>query len=96
LSKDWIISSTWLVITFAVSKVNQFLNALCNSCWDVVMRILWYIKNAPSYRYGEKGDAKIICYSDVDCVGSLGGPLMVILFSLKKIWSYGEETKYNC
>lgn len=50
-------------ITFAVSIVSQFLNAPCDTHWNVVIRILRYIKNAPGkgLLYEDKGDAKITC-----------------------------------
>lgn len=34
-------------ISYAASVVNQFLNSPCDSHWDVVVRILRYIKGAP-------------------------------------------------
>lgn len=59
-------------IIFAVSVVSQFLNAPCDSHWDVVIRILRCIKSAPRREllYEDKGNAKITCYSDADWVGS--------------------------
>lgn len=59
-------------ITFVGSIVSQFLNALCDNHWDAIIRILRYIKSAPrnGLLYEDKGDAKIICYSDADWVGS--------------------------
>lgn len=55
-------------ITFAVSIVSRFLNASYDSHWDAVIWILRYIKYAPEsgLLYEDKGDAKIICYSDGD------------------------------
>lgn len=49
-------------ISFADSVVNEFLNALCGSHWDVVMFIIRYVKNAPSSRllYVDKSDTKIV------------------------------------
>lgn len=59
-------------ITFAVSIVSQFLNAHCDSHCDTIIQILRYIKNTPGRRllYEDKGDAKIIRYSNVDWTGS--------------------------
>jgi len=55
-------------ITFAVSVVSQFLNAPCDSHWDVVIRILRYIKKArgQGLLYEDKGSTKVTCYSNVD------------------------------
>lgn len=55
-------------ITFAVSVVSQFMKEPCDSHWNVVILILRYLKNAPGRGliYGDKGNAKIVCYSDAD------------------------------
>ncbi|XP_058784708.1 secreted RxLR effector protein 161-like [Vicia villosa] len=59
-------------ITFAVSIVSQFLNALCDTHWNAVIQILRYIKNAPGrgLLYEDNVDAKITCYFDADWAGS--------------------------
>ena len=41
---------TRLDISFPVSVVSQFLQSLCDSHWDSVIRILCYIKGTPSQR----------------------------------------------
>ncbi|XP_058776086.1 secreted RxLR effector protein 161-like [Vicia villosa] len=55
-------------ITFSVRIVIQFLNAPCDSDWNVVFRILKYIKNASGIGllHEYKGDAKITCYSNAN------------------------------
>lgn len=60
-------------IIFVVSMVSQFLNATCDSHWDVVMCILQYIKIAPGYGllYEDKDNTIIIYYFDADWAGSL-------------------------
>ena len=44
----------------------------CDSHWNVVIQILWYLKNAPGCKliYGDKGNAKIVRYFDADWAGS--------------------------
>lgn len=55
-------------ITFIISMVSQFLNANCDSHLDVVKFILQFIKNTlgRGLLHEDKGNAKIIHYSDVD------------------------------
>nr|ABN08283.1 hypothetical protein MtrDRAFT_AC155889g9v2 [Medicago truncatula] len=59
-------------ITFVVSVVSQFLNAPCDDHWNVVIRILKYIKNAQGkgLLYENKGNTKVVGYSDADWAGS--------------------------
>ena len=38
---------TWLDISFLMSVVSQFLQSPCDNHWDVVIRILQYIKRTP-------------------------------------------------
>ena len=47
---------------------DKFINAPCNSHWDVVICILRYIKNAlrQGLLYEDKGSTKITYYFDVD------------------------------
>jgi len=56
-------------ITFAVS---QFVKESCDNQWNVVIRILQYLKNAPSRKLicGDKGNAKNVYYSDANWAGS--------------------------
>ena len=59
-------------ITFAMSIVSQFLSSPCDSHWDAAIRILRYIKRAPSkgLLYEDKGHTNICCYADADWAGS--------------------------
>ena len=59
-------------ITFAVSLLSQFPKAPTDSHWNAAMRILRYIKNAQGHGllYEDKGNAKIVCYSNADWAGS--------------------------
>ena len=63
---------TRLDISFPVSVVNQFLQSPCDSHWDVVIRILRYIKGTPSHRvlYENRGHTQIVGYCDADWAGS--------------------------
>jgi len=51
-------------ITFAVSIVSEFLISPCDSHWDIVIRILRYIKKAlgKGLLYEDKGHTDICCY----------------------------------
>lgn len=58
--------------SFVVSIVSQFLNAPCDSHWDVVIRILRYIKSArESYFMKTKGNTQVVVYFNADWAGSL-------------------------
>nr|KYP70981.1 Retrovirus-related Pol polyprotein from transposon TNT 1-94 [Cajanus cajan] len=59
-------------IAFPVSVVSQFINDPRDSHWTAAMRILRYIKKAPGrgLLYEDKGNSKIVCYSDADWAGS--------------------------
>ncbi|XP_047251581.1 uncharacterized mitochondrial protein AtMg00240-like [Capsicum annuum] len=59
-------------ISFTISVVSQFLQAPCKDHWDVVIRILRYIKKAPGQGllYEDKGHTDIVGYSDADWAGS--------------------------
>jgi len=59
-------------ISYAVSVVSQFLNSLCDTHWDVVVRILRYIKRAPrkGLVYSNRGHSDIVAYTDADWAGS--------------------------
>nr|KYP59014.1 hypothetical protein KK1_014439 [Cajanus cajan] len=63
---------TRLDITFPTCVVSQFINDPRDSHWNIVMRILKYIKKAPGcgLLYEDKGNSKIVCYFDVDWAGS--------------------------
>ena len=58
-------------ISFPVSIVIQFMQSPCDSHWDVVIRILRYIKGTPGQGvlYENKGHTQIIGYCDADWVG---------------------------
>ena len=59
-------------IYFPVSVVSQFLQSPCDSHWDVVIRILRYIKSTPSQGvlYENKGHTQVVGYTDADWAGS--------------------------
>ena len=59
-------------ISFPVSIVSQFLQSPCDSHWDVVVRILRYIKGTPGQGvlYENRGHTQIVGYSDADWAGS--------------------------
>ena len=63
---------TRLDISFPVSVVSQFLQSPCDSHWDVVVRILCYIKGTPSQGglYENRGHTQVVGYSDADWAGS--------------------------
>jgi len=48
--------------------VSQFLNSPCEDHWNVVIRILKYIKGSPGRRllYGSNNHSRVVCYSDAD------------------------------
>ena len=58
-------------ISFLVSVVSQFLHSPCDSHWDVVIRILRYIKNTPGQGvlYDNRGHTQV-GYTDANWVGS--------------------------
>ena len=55
-------------ITFALSVVSEFLNSTCDVQWDVVVRILIYIKGHPSKGLLHKNrvHTQIVSYSNAD------------------------------
>ncbi|XP_043717556.1 uncharacterized mitochondrial protein AtMg00810-like [Telopea speciosissima] len=55
-------------ISFPVSVVSQFLSASRTSHWDVIIRILRYLKKSPGHGlvYGDHGHNKIDGFSDAD------------------------------
>ncbi|RVW53636.1 Retrovirus-related Pol polyprotein from transposon RE2 [Vitis vinifera] len=59
-------------ISFPVSVVSQFLQSLCDSHWDVVIRILRYIKSTPGQGvlYENRGHTQVVGYTDADWAGS--------------------------
>ena len=59
-------------ISFPVSVVSQFLQSLCDSHWDAVVRILRYIKGTPGQGvlYENRGHTLVVGYSDTDWAGS--------------------------
>nr|KYP51533.1 Copia protein [Cajanus cajan] len=58
-------------LSFAVGIVSQFMQAPHIDHWNVVLRILRYIKKAPrkGLLYEDKGDSRISGYSDADWAG---------------------------
>ncbi|RVX17827.1 Retrovirus-related Pol polyprotein from transposon RE1 [Vitis vinifera] len=63
---------TRLDISFPVSVVSQFLQSPCDSHWDVVIRILRYIKSTPGQGvlYENRGHTQVVGYTDADWAGS--------------------------
>ena len=59
-------------ISFPVSVVSQFLQSPCDSHWDVVVRILRYIKGTPGHGmlYENRGHIQIVGYSHANWAGS--------------------------
>ncbi|XP_070044037.1 uncharacterized mitochondrial protein AtMg00810-like [Nicotiana tomentosiformis] len=59
-------------ISFPVSVVSQFMDSLCDSHWDAVVRILRYIKSAPGkgLLFEDRGHEQIVGYTDADWTGS--------------------------
>ena len=59
-------------ISFPISVVSQFLQSPCNSHWDVVIRILRYIKSTPDQGvlYKNRGHTQVVGYTDADWVDS--------------------------
>ncbi|RVW27581.1 Retrovirus-related Pol polyprotein from transposon TNT 1-94 [Vitis vinifera] len=59
-------------ISFPVSVVSQFLQSPCDSHWDVVIRILRYIKSTPGQGvlYENRGHTQAVGYTDADWAGS--------------------------
>ena len=55
-----------------MSVVSQFLQSPCDNHWDVVIRILRYIKGTPGQGmlYEDRGHTQIVGYTDADWVGS--------------------------
>ena len=58
--------------SFPVSVVSQFLQSPCDNHWDVVIRILRYIKGTlgQGMLYEDRGHTQIIGYTDADWAGS--------------------------
>ena len=59
-------------ISFPVSVVSQFLQSPCDSHWDVMIRILRYIKGTPGQGvlYENRGHTQIVGYCDADWADS--------------------------
>ncbi|RVW97006.1 Retrovirus-related Pol polyprotein from transposon RE2 [Vitis vinifera] len=59
-------------ISFHVSVVSQFLQSPCDSHWDVVIRILRYIKSTPGQGvlYENRGHTQVVGYTDADWADS--------------------------
>nr|CAN79194.1 hypothetical protein VITISV_000236 [Vitis vinifera] len=59
-------------ISFPVSVVSQFLQSRCDNHWDVVIRILRYIKGTlgQGMLYEDRGHTQIVGYTDADWAGS--------------------------
>ncbi|RVX18665.1 Retrovirus-related Pol polyprotein from transposon TNT 1-94 [Vitis vinifera] len=59
-------------ISFPVSVVSQFLQSPYDSHWDVVIRILRYIKSTPGQGvlYENRGHTQVVGYTDADWAGS--------------------------
>ena len=59
-------------ISFPVSVVSQFLQSPCDSHWDVVIRILRYIKGTLGHgvSHENRGHTQIVRYCDADWAGS--------------------------
>ena len=59
-------------ISFLVSIVSQFLQSPCDSHWDIVIRILRYIKGTlgQGLLYENKGHTQIVGYCDADWASS--------------------------
>ena len=65
-------------ISFLVSVVSQFLRSPCDSHWNVVIRILRYIKSTPGQRvlYENRGHTQVIGYTDSGYCVFIGGNLI--------------------
>ena len=59
-------------LSFPVSVFSQFLQSPCDSHWDVVIRILRYIKSTSGQGvlYDNRGHTQVVGYTDTDWVGS--------------------------
>ena len=59
-------------ISFPMSVVSQFLQSPCDNHWDVVIRILQYIKGTPGQGmlYEDRGYTKIVGYTYADWANS--------------------------
>ena len=59
-------------ISFPVSVVSQFLQSLCDSHWNAVVRILRYIKGTPvqGVLYENRGHTQVVGYNDANWAGS--------------------------
>ena len=55
-----------------MNVVSQFLQSPCDSHWDVIVRILRYIKGTPGQGvlYENKGHTQVVGYSDADWADS--------------------------
>jgi len=58
-------------ISFVVGVVSQFMQNPHVDHWNVVMRILRYVKKAPGQGllYEDKGNTQVSGYCDADCAG---------------------------
>ena len=59
-------------ISFPMNVINQFLQSPYDSHWDVVIRILQYIKSTPGQRvlYENKGHTQVVGYTYTDWTDS--------------------------
>jgi len=71
--RRWVGKLNYLTIThpdisFAFSVVSQFLNSPFEDHWNVVIRILKYIKRSSGkgLLYGSNDHTRVVCYSDAD------------------------------
>ena len=55
-------------IAYSVSVVSQFMSASWTSHWDIMVRILRYLKSAPGREllFSDCGHNRIVGFSDVD------------------------------
>ncbi|KAK5820190.1 hypothetical protein PVK06_025236 [Gossypium arboreum] len=58
---------TILEIAFCVNKLSQYMNALCDTHWKAVKRVLRYLNNTLNHAlYFTKGQFDLVGYSDAD------------------------------
>ena len=78
---------TWPDISFPVSVVSQYLQSPCDNHWDVVIRILRYIKGTPGHGmlYEDRGHTQIVGYKDAYWLvhPQIGVPPQDIVFLLE-------------
>jgi len=62
---------TYSDISLTVNVVSQFLNSPCKDHWNVVIRILKYIKSpGKGLLYGSNNHTRVVCYSDANWASS--------------------------